>query len=96
MLRNFKEEAKEITTQLLASMQATYPSRHFGSVAILSTVHLTITAKKISSTKNLNERRNCINEFDRTKAAIKKGIELLQTSPIKRPIQRKEERVAVS
>jgi len=78
MLRNFNKEAKDITKLLLASMQTTFISKQFSSTIMLSLVYLNLTERRIKKTNNIKERRDLINEFDKVKRAIEKGIALFQ------------------
>ena len=78
MLRNFNNEVEETRRCLSAAMQATLPSKQFSATIVLALVQLSLTKERIRRTVNLNERRKLINEFDRTRNAIKKGIKLLR------------------
>ena len=77
MLRNFHEEVEQARKNLSEAMQTTLPSRQFGTTMVLAIVHLALTNERIRKTTNLQERREYINEFNRTRSAIEKGIKLL-------------------
>lgn len=76
MLRNFSKEVEEARVKLCTAMQGTLPSKQFGATLMLLLVNLSMAKDRIR-TANLNERRKLINEFDRDRNAIKKGIKLL-------------------
>ena len=77
MLRNFNNEVEETRRYLSAAMQATLPSKQFSVTIVLALVQLSLTKERIRKTTNLQERRELIHEFDRTRNAIQKGIKLL-------------------
>ena len=82
MLRNFHEEVEQTRKNLTEAMQATLPSKQFGTTVMLALVHLTFTKERIHRTPNLQERRIYINEFNRVRSAIQKGIRLLGNAQV--------------
>lgn len=77
MLRNFHQEVEQARKNLTETMQTTLPSKQFSTTMMLVLVHLAITKETILTTTNLQERGEHINEFNRARSAIKKGIKLL-------------------
>ena len=77
MPRNFGKEVEEARVNLCEAMQATLPSKQFGTTIMLALVHLSLTKQRIRAATNLQERRKYINEFERVRSAIAKGIRLL-------------------
>ena len=82
MLRDFHEEVEQTRKSLAEAMQASLPSRQFGTTIMLALVHLTLTQERIRKTVNLEERRTYINEFDTVRRAIQKGIRLLGNAEV--------------
>ncbi len=77
MPRNFHQEVEQTRKNLTKAMQTTLPSKQYGMTMMLALVHLAITKETIRKTPNLQERREYINEFNRVRSAIEKGIRLL-------------------
>ena len=80
MMMNLQQELKELRNKLSLSMRETLPSRKFTATVMLAMVHLDMTAEAIKRTRGVNERRELIHEFGRSKSAVEKGILLLQGS----------------
>ncbi|VBB44969.1 hypothetical protein TRIP_B350134 [uncultured Desulfatiglans sp.] len=80
MLRNFRKEMEDTRCEVAAAMAETVPSKEFRAAVILAVIHLGLVESKIHKTTNLEERRTRINEFNRVKNAIEKGIGLLQNN----------------
>ena len=77
MPRNFSSEVEEARVNLCEAMQTTLPSKQFNATIMLALVHLSLTKERIHKTTNLLARRKLINEFDKCRNAIRKGIRLL-------------------
>ncbi len=77
MLRNFNNEVEKARVNLCKAMQTTIPSKQFGATVMLALVQLSLAEERIRRTANLNERRKLINEFDKCRNAIQKGVWLL-------------------
>lgn len=77
MSRNFDREVEETRRCLSTAMQTTPPSKQFSATIMLALVQLSLTKERIRKTTNLQERRKPINEFDKCRNAIQKGIRLL-------------------
>ena len=77
MPRNFGKEVEVVRVNLCEAMQATLPSKQFNATIMLALVNLSLTKERIHKTTNLQERRKLINEFDKCRNAIRKGIRLL-------------------
>ena len=73
MLRNFKQEFKDMRSKVTLTMQSTNPAKEFGATMILALINLGLIETRMRNTRNLNERRRLINEFDRVKKAIAKA-----------------------
>jgi len=80
MFRNFRKEVEATRRDISGAMQATMPSKEFGATVTLAMIHLGLTETEICKTTNLNERREKINEFNRQRNAIEKGIQALRKS----------------
>jgi hypothetical protein len=78
MLRNFKKEMEDTRDRLFEALRNINIARQFGTKIILNTIYLSLTERRIRNAQNLNERRKRINEFDRAKTEIEKGIVLLR------------------
>ncbi len=77
MLRNFHEEVEEARNNLTEAIQATLPSKQLGTTLMLALAYLSFTKERIRRTTNLQERRAYIDEFNKVRSAIEKGIRLL-------------------
>lgn len=80
MLRNFRKEMEDTRLEVASAMAETTPSKEFGAAVILAVIHLGLVESEIRKTTTLEERRTRINEFNRVKNAIEKGIGLLQNN----------------
>ena len=80
MLLNLKQELIGVRQDLMASMGQTTPAKEFGATLLMAMVGLHVTEARIRKTQNLEERRRLINEFNRQRNAIEKGIRVLRKS----------------
>lgn len=92
MLRNFRKELENARREATKVMGETMPSKEFGTSLILAVIHLGLIESRIVKTTNLEERRTKINEFNRAKNAIEKGIRLLQNSKPRRRLPHQDQR----
>ena len=80
MLLNLKREIHKTRNALMASLRQTTPAKEFGATLMMAMVGLHVTEARIRKTQNLEERRRLINEFNRQRTAIEKGIQALRKS----------------
>ena len=77
MPRDLKEELRKTRKELTACMAETMPSKEFSATIIMAMVGLHVIEARIRKTHNLEERRKLIDEFNRGKTIIEKGIKAL-------------------
>ena len=80
MLLKLKQELMRVRQDLMASMAQTTPAKEFGATLLMAVVGLHVTEASIRKTQNFEERRGLINEFNRQRNAIEKGIQALRKS----------------
>jgi hypothetical protein len=80
MLLKLKQELMRVRQNFMASMGQTTPAKEFGATLMMAVVGLHVTEARIRKTQNLEERRRLINEFNRQRNAIEKGIRALRKS----------------
>ena len=80
MLLKLKQELMRVRQNFMASMGQTTPAKEFGATLMLAVVGLHVTEAHIRKTQNFEERRRLINEFNRQRNAIEKGIQALRKS----------------
>ena len=80
MLQNLKREIHKTRDALMAALGQTTPAKEFGATLMMAVVSLHVTEARIRKTPNPEERRQLINEFNRQRNAIEKGIRALRKS----------------
>jgi hypothetical protein len=80
MSQNLKRELKELRHHLMACLCTTIPTKEFRAAITMAMIGLHITEAQIRKTQNLEERRRLINEFNKRKNAIQKGLRALMRS----------------
>ena len=80
MLLNLKQELMGVRQALMAALGQTTPAKEFGATLMMAVVGLHVTEARIRKTQNFEERRRLINEFNRQRNAIEKGIQALRKS----------------
>ena len=80
MLQNLKREIQKTRDAFMAALGQTTPAKEFGSTLLMAVVGLHVTEVHIRKTQNFEERRRLINEFNRQRNAIEKGIQALRKS----------------
>ena len=80
MLLKLKQELMRVRQNFMASMGQTTPAKEFGATLMMAVVGLHVTEARIRKTQNFEERRRLINEFNRQRNAIEKGIRALRKS----------------
>ena len=78
LLRNIEKELIETRQKLMVCFRDTLPSKEFRATILLAMIGIHITADQIKKSRNPEERRRLINEFDRRKNAVEKGIRMLK------------------
>ena len=82
MLLNLKQELMGVRQDLMAALGQTTPAKEFGATLLMAMVGLHVTEARVRKTQNFEERRRLINEFNRQRNAIEKGIQALRKSSI--------------
>ena len=77
---NLKQELMGVRQALMAALGQTTPAKKFGATLMMAVVGLHVTEARIRKTQNFEERRRLINEFNRQRNAIEKGIQTLRKS----------------
>ena len=77
MPRDLKEELKEVRKKYRECLAQTMPSKEFGATLFMAMVGLHVIQDSIRKTQNLEERRKLIDEFNKSKSIIEKGIRIL-------------------
>ena len=77
---NLKKELMAARQAFTASMGQTTPAKEFGATLLMAMVGLHVTEARIRETRNFEERREKIHEFNRQRNAIEKGIQALRKS----------------
>ena len=80
MLLNLKREIQKTRDALMVALGQTTPAKEFGATLMMGVVGLHVTETRIRKTQNFEERRRLINEFNRQRNAIEKGIQALRKS----------------
>ena len=80
MLLNLKKELMGARQAFMAAVGQTTPAKEFGATLLMAMVGLHVTEARIRKTQNFEERRRLINEFNRQRNAIEKGIQALRKS----------------
>ena len=80
MLLNLKQELMGVRQALMAALGQTTPAKEFGATLMMAVVGLHVTEARIRKAQNFEERRRVINEFNRQRNAIEKGIQALRKS----------------
>jgi hypothetical protein len=80
MRLNLKQELMRVRQDLMAAMGQTTTAKEFGATLLMAMVGLHVTEARIRKTQNFEERRRLINEFNRQRNAIEKGIQALRKS----------------
>ena len=80
MLLKLKQELMRVRQDMMAALGQTTPAKEFGATLRMAVVGLHVTEARIRKTQNLEERRRLINEFNRQRNAIERGIQALRKS----------------
>ena len=80
MLQNLKREIQKTRDAFMAALEQTTPAKEFGATLMMGVVGLHVTETRIRKTQNFEERRRLINEFNKGKGTIEKGIRALKKS----------------
>jgi hypothetical protein len=80
MLLKLKKELMGVRQDLMTALGQTTPAKEFGATLLMAVVGLHVTEACIRKTQNFEERRRLINEFNRQRNAIEKGIQALRKS----------------
>ena len=80
MPQNLKREIQKTRDAFMAALRQTTPAKKFGATLMMAVVGLHVTEVRIRKTQNFEERRRLINEFNRQRNAIDKGIRALRKS----------------
>jgi hypothetical protein len=84
MSRDLNNEIQRLTMDMEVVFQKTRPTEIFRATMILASVHLGIIAERSDKSQDSEERRRFIDEYDRQKESIRKGIQMLYQSARRR------------
>ena len=84
-LLNIQKEVQELREEVMQCFRITLPDKQFGARMLLALVWLHMIVKRIERSRDLNEKRELIKEFSRSKKVIKKGARLLLKSKYRVP-----------
>ena len=77
---NLKKELMGVRQNLIVALGQITPAKEFGATLMMAVVGLHVTEARLRKTQNFEERRRLINEFNRQRNAIEKGIQVLRKS----------------
>ncbi len=77
MSRDLENEVEELRRNLETCFQVARPSEKFRVNTILATVQLRVLAEQFKTSEDSKERRRLINEYEKEKEIIQKGIRKL-------------------
>ena len=80
MLLNLKKELMGVRQAFKSALGQTTPAKEFGATLLMAMAGLHVTEARIRETRNFEERREKIHEFNRQRNAIEKGIQALRKS----------------
>lgn len=92
MLQNPQKELIKIRQEVMGCLSETLPTKEFSAAIMMATVRLHVIEAGIRKTRNLEERRRLIHEFNNKRKAIERGIRLLRKSS-GRNVKDSEERI---
>ena len=85
MSRDLNQEICEIRQRVSAAMAENMASKQFGATIMLALIGLHLKAREFTRSRDLDERRRLLQDIDRSKMAINKGIELLEEQRLRHP-----------
>jgi hypothetical protein len=77
MSRVLKDELQELRQKLMTCFRETLPSKQFNALLSLPIIWLHVLADREEKIKDEEERGRLMNEFERGKSNIEKGIQIL-------------------
>ena len=75
--RDLKAEMRAMEADVCLCFQNTLPSKQFQAELMLAVISLELTLKRLSRSRDLEERRRMTNEFRRGIKTVRQGLELL-------------------
>lgn len=78
--RDLEAELRSVQETLMRTFRRTFPSKQFQAELLLGTISLEITLKRLSQTRDLNERRKLKSEFDHGVSVLRRGMRMLWRS----------------
>ena len=96
MSQNLRRELGKLRQKLVASLCETIPTRDFSAAIIMAMVGLHVMEARIRKTRNLEERRRLIDEFNKGKRTIEKGIRTLKQGAGRQDRMRDERKGSMS
>ncbi len=82
MLQNIQRELRQTRQEVIDSLMGTMPSKEFTATIMMAMVALHVIEARIHKTQNLEERRQLIDEFNKGRNTIEKGIQLLKKNKL--------------
>ena len=77
MSRDLLNEIDEMRQKLQEGLEMAKPTEQVRAIMILSVINLRVFADHIKNSPSPEERRRLINEYERQKESIEKGIQML-------------------
>ena len=77
MSRDLEKEVNELRQDLETGFKIARPTEDFRASMILATVQLRVLAELFKNSPDQKERRRLINEYEKEKESIEKGIQML-------------------
>jgi len=81
MARDLENEVKALRRDLEISFKIAWPTYQFKATMILAYLQLLVNIELFKNSHDPKERRQLINEFEKQKESIQKGIRMLFESP---------------
>jgi hypothetical protein len=85
MSRDLDNEIQNLTRDLQVGFEKANPSQQFRATIILAVISLHALVEMARNSKDQNERRRLINEFQRKKGTLEKWTQLLRQENRPRP-----------
>jgi hypothetical protein len=77
MSRDLENEVNELRRDLETGFKMARPTEKFRATMILATLELRVIAEQFKNSQDPKERRRLINEYEKQKESIEKGIQML-------------------
>lgn len=78
--RDLEAELCSVQETLMRTFRRTFPTKQFQAELLLGTISLELTLKRLSHTRDLDERRKLKAEFDHGVSVMRQGMRILWRS----------------